>query len=67
VNLPDQPLTDPRTAGQEVAHQLEGTAVVQQLADIVGIGRPDLLAGPQLLRLLDAELGILDMGRVVGL
>jgi hypothetical protein len=65
VDLADQALAD-RCAAREVrAHEVEGTAVVQQLAHVVGVRPLHLVACPDLLGLLHAELCALDVCRVV--
>jgi len=52
VDLPDERFRDRIAAVQIIGQQVEGPAVVQKLARVVGIGPGDFLAREQLLRLL---------------
>jgi len=67
VDLADQALADRRAARQVFAHQVKRLTVVEQLAHVVGVSTGDASPGPELFGLLDAELGSLDVGRVVRL
>jgi len=54
-------------AVQVLRDEVEGPAVVQKLANVVGVGLRYRLARQQPLGLLQRELGPLDVRRVVGL
>lgn len=61
VDLADQPLGDGLAAAEVLRDQVERAAIVQQLADVVGICALDLLAGPQARGFVQRELCALDV------
>lgn len=67
VDLADQALADLGATRQVLAHQLEGAAVVPKLPHVFLVGVLHLAASPKLGGLLDAKLGRLYVGGVVGL